>query len=73
MTGSRIVALLLIALGIAALAYRGFSYTTRDTVLDVGPVELTREDRDFVSVPPLVGGAAVVGGTILLIVTSRRR
>jgi hypothetical protein len=73
MGGLRALAVVLIGLGIAALAYQGFSYTTRDTVLDVGPVEVTREDEEFVPLPPLIGGAAIAGGTLLLLAASRRR
>ena len=69
----RIVGVLLIVLGLAVLAYRGFSYTTRDKVIDMGAIEVTKEDRDFVAVPPLVGGAAVVAGAILLVAGGRKR
>jgi hypothetical protein len=72
MNAARIVGALLIVLGLAALVYRGFSYTTKDTVIDVGAVEITRDDRDFVALPPILGGAAVVVGAALLFTSSRR-
>jgi hypothetical protein len=68
-----IVGLVLMALGIVALAYGGFSFTTRDTVIDVGAIEVTREDRDWVALPPLLGGGAIVLGAALLFVSARKR
>jgi hypothetical protein len=72
MSPLRIVGVVLIALGLFALAYRGFSYTTREKVVDLGPVEVTRDDREYVSLPPILGGAAVVIGIALLFVGRRQ-
>jgi hypothetical protein len=58
--------ILLVVLGTLALAYQGFNYTHRERVLDVGPMHVTREDHDRVSIPPLLGGLALVGGIVLL-------
>jgi uncharacterized membrane protein HdeD (DUF308 family) len=64
---------LLIVAGVLALAYQRISYTTRETVLDIGPLEATTETRKTVPVPPLVGIAAVGGGVIMLIAARKRR
>jgi hypothetical protein len=72
MTARRIVGLVLVVIGIVALAWGGVFWTDRDTVLDAGPLEITTENREGVSVPPVVGGLALVGGLILLLVPSRR-
>jgi hypothetical protein len=69
----RIIGAVLIVLGIVALAYGGFGVTTRDTVIDVGAIEVTKEDRDFVALPPLLGGSAIVVGAALLFVSARKR
>jgi uncharacterized membrane protein len=60
------IGILLVVLGTLALAYQGFNYTHRERVLDVGPMHVTREDHDRVSIPPLLGGLALVGGIVLL-------
>jgi len=56
-----------------ALAYQGFNYTHRERVLDVGPMHVTREDHDRVSIPPLLGGLALVGGIVLLGIGASKR
>jgi hypothetical protein len=58
--------ILLVVLGALALAYQGFNYTHRERVIDVGPMHVTREDHDRVSIPPILGGLALVGGIVLL-------
>ncbi len=68
-----VAAILLIVAGVLALAYQQISYTKREKVLDLGPLEATTESRKTVPLPPLVGIAAVAGGVILLIVARKRR
>jgi hypothetical protein len=68
-----IVGLVMIILGVAALAYQGFSYTTRETVIDIGPVKATADRQKTVPLPPLVGGVVVAGGVVLLIAGLRKR
>jgi hypothetical protein len=69
----KIVGIILIIVGIVALAYGGISYTKREKVLDIGPIEATAETRETIPLPPLLGGLALAGGVVLLIVGSRRR
>ena len=64
--------ILLILLGGLALAYQGFNYTHRERVMDVGPMHVTREDHDRVSIPPLLGGLALAGGIALLVVGGKK-
>jgi uncharacterized membrane protein len=66
------VGILLVVLGALALAYQGFNYTHRERVMDVGPMHVTREDHDRVSIPPILGGVALVGGIVLLVVGARK-
>lgn len=68
-----ILGLVLIALGLAALAYQGFTYKSRETVLDIGPITATAERQKTVPIPPIVGIVAVVAGAGLLIAGSRKR
>lgn len=72
MTSLRIAALLLILLGGLALAYPVITYATTETVVDVGPLEVTRQDEHRIPLTPFVGGAAVAIG-IGLLFTGRRR
>jgi hypothetical protein len=66
-----IVALVLIVLGVISLAYQGITYSRSRTVLDIGPIEARVEERRTIPLPPILGGAAIVGGIILLLVGSR--
>ena len=68
-----IAGLALVVLGLVALAYQGFTYTSRETVLDIGPIHATADRQKTVPLPPILGIAAVVGGVALLIVGSRAR
>ncbi|OPX97763.1 MAG: hypothetical protein A4E62_00681 [Syntrophorhabdus sp. PtaU1.Bin002] len=62
-----IIAIILIALGIAALAYQGITYTTREKVVDLGPIKVTAEKTKTIPLPPIVGTVALVGGIVLLV------
>lgn len=66
------VGILLIVLGGLALAYQGFSYTRQEKVLDLGPIHATAEEREHVSIPPILGGLALVGGIALLVVGGKK-
>jgi len=58
MSGLRIVAFALIVLGVIALAYQGITYTKREKVLEVGPLTATKESKETIPLPPIVGGVA---------------
>lgn len=67
----KLIGALLIIFGIVALAVGGFSYIDRDKVLDVGPLEVTTEERKSVPLSPIVGIGALVGGIALVVAGSR--
>ena len=69
----RITGIILIVLGVIALAYGGISYTKEEKVLDIGPFEATAKSRETIPLPPLLGGLALAGGIVLMIAGSRRR
>lgn len=73
MKAPTIIGIALIVLGIAAFALGGISYTDREKVLDIGPIEATTEQRKTIPLSPILGGAALVAGVILVIAGSRRR
>jgi len=63
---NRTVGVILIVLGIIGLAYGGFTYTTKEKVIDVGPIEATRDKTHSVPLPPIAGAVALVGGIAIL-------
>lgn len=63
--------IVLIVLGVLALAYQGFSYTQREKVLDVGPIEATANTRKRVSIPPLVGGVVLAAGVAMVLMSRK--
>ena len=67
-----IIGLILIVLGVVGFALGGFSFTHKEKVLDVGPIEATAEDKDTVPIPPILAGLALVGGVVLVATSARR-
>ena len=67
-----LIAIILIALGIAAFAYQGITYTTREKVVDLGPIQVTAEKTKTLPLPPIVGAIAIVGGIVLLVMGSKK-
>ncbi|OFW18838.1 MAG: DUF3185 domain-containing protein [Acidobacteria bacterium RIFCSPLOWO2_02_FULL_65_29] len=68
-----LVGVVLIVLGVLALAYQGVSYTSRETVIDIGPLHATAERQKTLPLPPLLGAFAVAGGVAVLIAGVRKR
>jgi len=58
----RTIGIILIVLGIAVFVLQGISYTTDEKVVDVGPLEVTREKSDTIPLPPVLGAIALLGG-----------
>jgi drug/metabolite transporter (DMT)-like permease len=67
-----VVGVVLILLGVLGLVLGGFSFTQREKVLDLGPIEATAEDKETVAIPPILGILAIVGGVVLLATSVRR-
>jgi len=63
----------LMIFGIIALAYQGITYTTRQKVLQIGPLEATQETKKTIPLPPVVGGAALAGGIVLVFMGARKK
>lgn len=62
----RLVGIVLIVLGVLALAYGGFTYTTREKVLDIGPLQATALKERTVPIAPIAGIAALAAGLALV-------
>jgi uncharacterized membrane protein HdeD (DUF308 family) len=67
MSGRTVVGIALLILGIIALAYQGFSYTVPKKAVDLGPIQVTRQERHTVPLPPLLGALALIGGIAVLV------
>ena len=69
----KLIGIVLIVVGVLALAMGGFSYTTREKVLDLGPIQATAEKNHTIPLSPIVGIAALIGGIAVLAAGSRSR
>ena len=67
-----IVGIILIAIGIIALAYGGFTYTKREKVIDAGPLQVSADREKRVPFPPILGGICLVGGIILVLAGNKK-
>ena len=68
-----IVGIILIALGVIALAYQGITYTTKERVVEIGPLKVDKEKEKTIPLPPVLGGVAVAAGVVLMIVGAGSR
>ncbi len=71
MNSRMIIAIILIIVGVIGLAYQGFTYTTRERVVDAGPITIDVDKKHTVPIAPIVGGAALIGGIALMLVGRR--
>ena len=67
-----LVGIALIVLGIVAFAYQGITYTSREKVIDIGPIHATADTQKTIPIPPLLGGLALVGGIVLVVVGAKK-
>ncbi len=67
-----LIGIVLIILGVAALTYQGITYTTREKVLQIGPIEATQKTEKTIPLSPLLGGVALAAGIVLIIVGSKK-
>jgi hypothetical protein len=72
MKPAAIVGVLLIIVGIAGLAFGGLSFTHKEKVLDLGPIQASADKKESLPVPPILGALALVGGVVLLVSGTRR-
>lgn len=72
MKTTTLLAVILIAIGIVAFGYQGITYTTKETVVDIGPLKIDAEKTKTFPLPPIVGAIALVGGIGLLVVARKK-
>jgi ABC-type antimicrobial peptide transport system permease subunit len=66
-----IIGIILIVLGVVGLGYQGFTYTKQEKVAQIGDVKLTADKEKTISIPPLMGGASLVAGIVLVLIARR--
>jgi hypothetical protein len=69
----KLAGIVLIVLGALALAYQGIRYTTREKVIDLGPLQVTASERRSIPLPPIVGGVALVAGLALVLADRKKK
>ena len=67
-----LVGIALIVLGIVAFAYKGITYTSREKIIDIGPIQATADRQQTIPLSPLLGGLALVGGIVLVVVGAKK-
>ena len=67
-----LVGIALILLGIVAFAYKGITYTSREKVVDIGPIHATADTQKTIPLSPLLGGSALIGGIVLLAIGAKK-
>ena len=72
MNPTRLSGLVLLGLGVVALAYQGFSYTTTDKVVDFGSIHVTNEETHKLPIPPILAAIALVGGIGILVFAGKK-
>ena len=72
MKTSSLLGIALIIIGVLIFAYQGFTYTTQEQAVDLGPIQITAEKTHDVPLPRIIGAASVVGGLVLLVLGSRK-
>lgn len=72
MKTNSLIGIVLIVIGIIAFAYQGITYTTREKVIDIGPLQVSADKTRTFPLPPIVGGIALVGGIVLLVMGNKK-
>jgi hypothetical protein len=67
-----LIGVILIVLGVISLAYQGITYTTHKKVLDIGPLQATEAQQKTIPLPPVLGGIALIGGVVLLVLGGKK-
>lgn len=69
----KLTGIVLIVLGVLALAYQGIRYTTHEKLIDIGPLKVTSSEKKTIPLPPIVGGVAIVAGIAMIYADRKKR
>lgn len=67
-----LIGIVLIILGVVVIVYQGITYTSREKILDIGPIQATHETTKTIPLSPILGGLALAGGIVLVIVGAKK-
>ena len=71
MSGRTILGIALVVIGLFALAYQGFTYTTQKKVVDIGPIQATKAEHHSIPLPPILGALALLSGVVVVVADRR--
>jgi len=69
---NKTLGMILIAVGLVGLIWGGFSYTTREKIVDIGPIEVTQDKTQSVPLAPIAGAVALIGGVVLVVASKKK-
>ena len=69
----RLVGIVLVILGVVGLAYGGVTWTTKEKVVDLGPLQVTHDKTQSLPLPPIAGGVCLIAGVVLLVAAGRQQ
>ena len=67
-----LIGIILIVVAVAAFGYQGISVTTREKVVDLGPLQVTADKTRTLPLTPIAGGVALIGGIVLLVMGQKK-
>jgi len=68
-----IAGIVLLVLGVLVLVFQGINYNRQETVMNVGPMHVTAETHERLPLSPILGGLALAGGVVLLVVGAKQK
>ena len=71
MSGRTFLGIALVIIGLVALAYQGLTYTTQKKVIDIGPIQATKEEHHTIPLPPILGALALLSGVVVVVADRR--
>jgi hypothetical protein len=69
----KVVGIVLVILGVVGLAYGGFTWTTKEKVADMGPLQVTHDKTQSLPLPPIAGGVCLIAGVVLVVAAGREK
>lgn len=66
------IGIILVVIGIVAFTYQGIAYTTREKIVDLGPIQMTAVKTKTLPLPPIAGAEALAGGIVLLVMGRKK-